>query len=61
MSTRQPDPSIAAVELYDLNRGNEELLAYMDPTPKQRKQIQENCVRIAHLALKIHDYYKQNS
>lgn len=61
MSTRKPDPSIAQVELYDLHRDNEELLAYMDPTPKQRAAIRENCVRIAHLALKIHDYYKQNS
>ncbi len=61
MSTKQPDPSIALVEMYELNRSNEELLGYMDPTPKQRATIRENCVRIAHLALKIHDYYKQNS
>lgn len=54
------DPSEAQVEIYGLHRDNEELMAYMKPTPEQREQIRKNCVRIATLALQINDWYKVN-
>ena len=54
------DPSEAQVEIYGLHRDNEELMAYMKPTPEQHKQIQENCIRIATLSLQINDWYKVN-
>ena len=52
------DPSESSVEINRLQRINEELLGFMNPTPAQQTEIQRNCVTIAKLALRIHDYYK---
>lgn len=52
------DPSAAQVRIQQLVRENEELLGYMSPSKKQTKQIKQNAVEIAFLALSINDFYK---
>lgn len=52
------DPAEAQVVMQRLHTQNEELMAYMKPTPEQRAQVRRNAVRIAHLALQVHAFYK---
>lgn len=54
------DISAYQVEIYQLDRENEELVAYMNPTPEQKAKIQKNCARIAYLALKMYDFYRDD-
>lgn len=61
MPTELKDPAAAQVVMQRLHAQNEELMAYMKPTDEQRARVRRNCVRIAHLALQVHDFYKENT
>lgn len=52
------DPAEASIRISQLQKQNEELLCFMAPSPAQQQKIQSNCLEIAKLALRIHDYYK---
>lgn len=53
------DVAEGQVELYRLQVRNEELIAYMEPTPKQRAELKRNLIRIANIALQMHDLIKE--
>lgn len=48
------------VELQQLLVVNEELIAYMKPTLEQREVLKCSLIRIANIALQMHDLIKEN-
>ena len=47
------------VEIQSLVRSNEWLVGYMNPAPEQKKQLQQNAVRIAYLSLRMNEELKK--